>query len=225
MIKAILTDIEGTTTSISFVYDVLFPYAREHLAEYVREHAGDSEIIACIDAVCAEVGHPMTFDEVIAQLEQWMAEDKKITPLKELQGLVWDAGYRNGDFTGHVYADASLALQKWYRQGIDLYVYSSGSVRAQKLLFAHTDYGDLTSLFIGYFDTTIGAKSDAASYQRIIEELMLEPDEILFLSDVESELQAASNAGMQTCWLVRNGDVDPAASHRQVKNFAEITLE
>lgn len=225
MIKAIVTDIEGTTTSISFVYEVLFPYAREHLAEYVRAHAGDSEVIAYIDAVCDEVGHPMTFDEAISQLEQWMAEDRKITPLKGLQGLVWEAGYRNGDYTGHVYADANLALQKWHKQGIELYVYSSGSVKAQKLLFAYTDYGDLTPLFTGYFDTTIGAKTDPASYQRIIEHIQVEPAQILFLSDIENELHAASDAGMQTCWLVRDSDIDPAAKCRQVTSFAEIVLE
>lgn len=222
MIKAIVTDIEGTTTSISFVYDVLFPYAREHLADFVRHHAGDAQVAQHINAVRVEAGAELDLEGVIAQLQQWMAEDRKVTPLKALQGLVWEAGYRNGDFTGHVYADACKNLQAWHAQGITLAVYSSGSVKAQKLLFAHSDYGDLTPLFSAYFDTTTGAKAESRSYQQIAEVLKLPANEVLFLSDVDKELAAAKQAGMQTCWLVRAGELDANAAFRQVRDFNSI---
>lgn len=222
MIKAIVTDIEGTTTSISFVYDVLFPYARAHLADFVRGHAGDGQVVTYLNDVRVEVGAELDLEGVIAQLQQWMAEDRKVTPLKALQGLVWEAGYRNGDFTGHVYADVYTNLQAWHAQGITLAVYSSGSVKAQKLLFEHSDYGDLTPLFSAYFDTTIGPKTESMSYQQIVGVLKLTASEILFLSDVDKELAAATQAGMQTCWLVRDGELDANAAFRQVRDFNTV---
>lgn len=222
MIRAIVTDIEGTTTSISFVYDVLFPYARAHLADYVRCHAEDAHVAPYLSDVRLATGEDLDLDGVIAQLQQWMATDSKVTPLKGLQGLVWEAGYQNGDFKGHVYSDAYKQLQHWHEQGIGLYVYSSGSIKAQKLLFGYTEYGDLTPLFSGYFDTTIGAKTDRASYQRIAEQLKLPAEQILFLSDAEKELDAARQAGMQTVWLVRDAEPDTNAGHRQVRDFYAI---
>lgn len=222
MIKAIVTDIEGTTTSISFVYDVLFPYAREHLAEFVRTHAEDEDVARLLHDVCKQVGEELELDAVIAQLQQWMAEDKKVTPLKALQGLVWEAGYQNGDFTGHVYADAYHKLQAWHAQGVTLAVYSSGSVKAQKLLFAHSDHGDLTPLFSAYFDTTVGAKTESSSYEQISRALKLPAEQILFLSDVDKELAAASKVGMQTCWLVRDAEPDANAAYKQVQDFNAI---
>lgn len=223
MITAIVTDIEGTTSSLSFVKDVLFPYAREHLPEFVRSHQDDSRVAQLLDDVRAEIGRPDLDNEgVIAQLIEWIDRDRKITPLKALQGLIWEAGYRDGAFHGHIYDDALAALQRWHDQGVRIYVYSSGSVYAQKLLFGHTRAGDLTPLFSGYFDTRIGAKTQAESYRSIAKELGLPGQEILFLSDVEAELDAAATAGMRTCWVVREGALDPGARHRQVADFDHI---
>ncbi len=225
MIKAIVTDIEGTTSSLSFVKDVLFPYARAHLPDYVRDHQQQPEVAQILSAVSRECGRNLSIDESIAQLIDWIDRDQKITPLKSLQGLIWEAGYRQGDYLGHIYADAVEALHKWKKRGIELYVYSSGSVFAQKLLFAHTEYGDLTVLFSGYFDTRIGGKKEVGSYQSITEEVDLPASQILFLSDIKEELDAAHQAGLHTCWLVREQLVSALkAGHYQAKSFAEIDL-
>lgn len=226
MIKAILTDIEGTTSSLSFVKDVLFPYAREHIGEYLRTHADNADVIEQLKAVDQEAGRELQLDEAIAQLEQWIDEDRKITPLKSLQGMIWEAGYRNGDFTGHMYEDAVRNLRDWKDKGIRLYVYSSGSVYAQKLLFGFSDYGDLTPLFTGYFDTHIGHKREVSSYEAISSEIGARAGDILFLSDIREELDAARTAGMQTRWLVRDAEAtDPTAAHPQVKDFDAISLD
>lgn len=225
MIRAIVTDIEGTTSSIAFVHDVLFPYARSHLGDYLRNHFQETPVANCLHDVCQMAGHEMELDDIISQLEEWMAADRKITALKTLQGFVWEAGYASGDFKGHIYEDAWQQLVTWYQQGIMLYVYSSGSVRAQQLLFGHTAYGDLNNLFAGYFDTRIGAKTEPTSYRHIIEQLSFAAHEILFLSDIRQELDAARSAGMKTRWLVRNGPVDKAAEHIQVYDFNEIIPE
>lgn len=223
MIHAILTDIEGTTTALSFVKEVLFPYAREHMADFVRNHHSEPEVAKLLDDVRTLARQPnMTLDEVITQLIKWIDEDKKITPLKALQGLLWEAGYKNGDYHGHVYHDAEVALRKWQAAGYPLYVYSSGSVYAQKLLFGHTEAGDMTPLFSGYFDTNVGAKTEADSYRNISNELKLPADEILFLSDVEAELDAAREAGMKTRWLMREHTANAGASHMQASDFSEI---
>ncbi|MGZ5052817.1 MAG: acireductone synthase [Methylobacter sp.] len=224
MIKAIVTDIEGTTSSILFVKDVLFPYARAHLADYVQSHRHEPQVQALLDDVGKEVGSELTLEQTIAQLIQWIDEDKKATPLKSLQGLIWEAGYRQGDFHGHIYADAVANLKAWKQAGLDLYVYSSGSVYAQKLLFGHTEYGDLTPLFSGYFDTHIGGKKERQSYDHIAAQLGLPAGEILFLSDIKEELDAAKAAGFATIWLVRDGEIDPQAEHRQVGDFDLINL-
>ena len=224
MIKTIVTDIEGTTSSISFVHDVLFPYAREHMAEFIQQNAENPDVVCHINDVCAEAGKNMALDDVISQLIQWIDEDKKVTPLKAIQGLIWETGYKNGDFHGHIYRDAYENLMKWHEQGIMLYVYSSGSVYAQKLLFGHTEYGNLNLLFKGNFDTQTGAKMEASSYQKIVKQLDTPANEILFLSDIEKELDAAKAAGMKTCWLVRNNDIDGNASHRQVTSFDDIQI-
>ncbi|MBI2779262.1 MAG: acireductone synthase [Gammaproteobacteria bacterium] len=219
MIKAILTDIEGTTSSLSFVKDVLFPYARERMADFVRDHAHDAAVRKLLNDVKHIVERDLSDNQVIEQLIRWIDEDKKITPLKALQGMIWEDGYRRGAFKGHVYEDAVRKLREWENQDIKLYVFSSGSVHAQKLLFAHTEYGDLTPLFSGYFDTTVGNKREAASYHAIAEAIDTDPSEILFLSDIKEELDAAHAAGMQTVWLVREGTLDAAAEHRQVATF------
>jgi enolase-phosphatase E1 len=223
MIKAIVTDIEGTTSSILFVKDVLFPYARANLADYVRRHADDLEVKPLLEDVCKEVGDQLSTEQIITQLIQWIDEDKKVTPLKSLQGMIWEAGYRQGDFKGHLYPDAAANLKAWKAEGLDLYVYSSGSVYAQKLLFAHTEYGDLTPLFSGYFDTHIGGKKEKESYNNIAKQLALPANQLLFLSDIKEELDAAKAAGFETIWLTRDSTPDPQAEHRQVSSFEQIS--
>lgn len=224
MIKAIVTDIEGTTSSISFVHDVLFPYARKHIAEFIRRNAEDPHIVPHLNDVRLEAGEDLSLEGVIEQLLQWIDQDKKITPLKALQGLIWEKGYKDGDFHGHVYADAYENLKKWHAAGIKLYIYSSGSVYAQKLLFGHTEYGDLNNLFDGNFDTKVGAKIDAESYRNILQHISLPGEQVLFLSDIEKELDAAAQAGMQTYWLVRDKAIDKSAAHRQVNDFNALTV-
>lgn len=224
MIKAVLNDIEGTTSSLTFVKDVLFPYARLRMADFVGTHGDEEEVRRLLNEVSIEAGRNLSDTQAVDQLVQWIDQDRKITPLKVLQGLIWEEGFRRGEFVGHVYEDAALKLREWHESGIRLYIYSSGSVHAQKLLFSHTDQGDLTPLFSGYFDTRVGAKQDVESYRRIAGEIGLVPGSILFLSDIGSELDAAQEAGMATVWLVREGPLDPDAAHRQIRNYASLML-
>lgn len=220
-IKAILTDIEGTTSSVRFVYDVLFPYAKTHLPQFVRERIAELAVAAQLEAVRVESGEEgADVERVIEILLGWIAEDRKATSLKVLQGMVWEQGYRSGEIKGHVYADAVQALRYWQAVGYALYVYSSGSIQAQKLLFGYSEVGDLTPLFSGYFDTTSGPKREAASYARIAEAIGYPAGEILFLSDVVQELDAARESGLCTCGLAREGG--ELAGHPTVASFAAI---
>lgn len=224
MTRAVVTDIEGTTSSLSFVKDVLFPYARERIGDFVRARQDDPQVAALLAECRAEMGEAQAGTEaVIEALVRWIDEDRKVTPLKALQGLVWEAGYRAGDFEGHVYEDAAKALRAWHDRGIALHVYSSGSVHAQKLLFAHTAFGDLTPLFRGWYDTRIGAKVETDSYRRIASDIGGDPGDILFLSDVVRELDAAREAGMRTWHLVRDGSGDGGA-HPRARSFNEVVL-
>ena len=224
MIQAIVTDIEGTTSSLSFVKDILFPYSRARIGDFVRERQSDSVIAALLDEARELVGQPLSLDALIAQLIEWIDQDQKVKPLKALQGHIWQHGYANGDFRGHVYADAVEVLRRWHDQRLALYVYSSGSVQAQKLLFAHTDYGDLTPLFTDYFDTAVGGKKEPASYRRIAATIKLAPAQIIFLSDIVEELDAARDAGLQTYWLIRSGPTPIAPSHPVARDFHQIRL-
>lgn len=220
-IKAILTDIEGTTSAVSFVFDVLFPYARQHLPGFVRAHAGEVAVATQLAAVRADSGEAdADLERVIAILLEWIAADRKATPLKALQGMVWEQGYRAGQLKGHVYPDAVEALRAWHAAGYALNVYSSGSIQAQKLIFGCSEAGDLTPLFDAYFDTTSGGKREAASYARIAAALGRPAGEILFLSDVVEELDAAREAGMATCGLAREGG--ELTGHLTVTSFAAI---
>lgn len=229
-IRAILTDIEGTTSSISFVKDVLFPYARRALPGFVREHGHEPEVRRWLDAVATENGAVCSDDTIVEILQGWIDEDRKHTALKALQGMIWRAGYRNADFTAHIYPDAAAQLREWHDAGIPLYVYSSGSVPAQKLFFGHSDAGDLTPLVSNWFDTEIGGKREAASYARIAEALAVAPGEVLFLSDVVEELDAAREAGMQTVLLDRREDYpqprtgEATHGHRRVESFADVGI-
>ena len=226
MIRAIVTDIEGTTSSISFVKDVLFPFARHRLPAFVATHATRPEVRHWLHEAAREAGLvSATQEEIVALLQRWIDEDRKITALKALQGMIWDDGYRSGEYRAHVYPEVARKLREWKAQDVDLYVYSSGSVPAQKLFFGFSEAGDLTPLFSGYFDTEIGAKRDPESYQRILAAIGRNGGEVLFLSDVAEELDAARLAGMRTTLLARAPDACPSdCSHPCVAGFDEITL-
>lgn len=220
-IKAILTDIEGTTSAVSFVFDVLFPYAAKHLPDFVRQHAPRADVAAQLDAVRRDSNEPEAeVERVVEILLGWIAEDRKATPLKALQGMVWEQGYQAGQLKGHVYPDAVEALQRWHQQGFQLFVYSSGSIQAQKLIFGCSEAGDLSPLFSGYFDTTSGPKREVQSYERITQAIGVAAGQILFLSDIVEELDAARAAGMATCGLAREGG--ELAGHVTVDSFAAI---
>jgi enolase-phosphatase E1 len=224
---AIVTDIEGTTGSISFVRDVLFPYAQDHLSGFIARRRADPEVAQLLrDTAFAAAEPDASDDRLIAVLGEWMAEDRKITPLKTLQGLIWVEGYARGVLHGHVYADAAAGLRRWHAAGVGLYVYSSGSVAAQKLLFAHSSAGDLTPLFSGYFDTTSGAKTEPDSYRRIGAAVGRSATEILFLSDREAELDAAKLAGWQVACLARPADAPPGITSKfpAFESFDDIAI-
>ena len=225
MIKAIVTDIEGTTSAIDFVTQVLFPYARKHLGDFVVAHHREPKVSGILKET-ARIAKLNADDHsaIIRVLEQWIDEDRKITPLKSLQGLIWEHGYANGDFRAHVYSDAVAALTQWHKQGIALCVYSSGSILAQKLFFGHSEAGDLRKLFSDYFDTTTGPKRDAASYREISRALDIPAAQTLFLSDIVEELDAAAQAGMRTVWVQRSGDLVGHATHQCVSHFGQIQL-
>ncbi len=224
MIHAILTDIEGTTSSIAFVKDVLFPYARKHIGRFIETHGTDPEVRKLLDEVCAEAGKQLSDAEIIRQLIIWIDEDRKVTSLKALQGIIWETGYRQGDFTGHVYEDAARKLREWHTSGLRLYVFSSGSVPAQKLIFGYSDFGDLTPLFSGYFDTRVGPKRETRAYEAIVKAIGLPAGKILFLSDIGEELDAARKAGLKTLQTIREGAI-PSPAHPQAPDFDQIDLD
>ena len=223
MIRVILTDIEGTTSSISFVHEVLFPYASEHLPAFVRAHHHTTPAVAEQLAIVAQKSGVDSKDveALIEVLQGWISEDRKEGSLKALQGMVWEQGYHSGELKGDIYPDAADYLQRWHDRGLRLFVYSSGSVKAQKLIFGHSSEGDFTPFFSGYFDTGVGGKKEAQSYRNILDELGVEPGSVLFLSDVEAELEAAEQAGMKTACLVREGEL-PDTGRFVARDFAEV---
>jgi enolase-phosphatase E1 len=211
---AILTDIEGTTTPIAFVHEVLFPYARARMAAFIAAHASQPEVAeALAEAERLAEGRP-----VLQALHAWMDADAKVTPLKSLQGLIWDEGYARGELLGQIYPDVPPVLRRWHTQGLRLYVYSSGSEAAQRLIFGYSDAGNLAPLFSGFFDTRVGPKREPASYTTIARGVGLPPSEVLFLSDIEQELDSAAQAGMRTWQLVRPGTV-AGARHPVAADF------
>jgi enolase-phosphatase E1 len=203
-IRAIVTDIEGTTSSISFVKDVLFPYARKRLPAYVETHADNPEVQHWLHEAAKEANLiEASRQEVIELLLRWIDQDRKSTALKALQGMIWKDGYEEGEYRAHMYPEVAARLHSWRGDGLHLYVYSSGSVPAQKLFFRYSEAGDLTPMFAGYFDTETGPKRESESYQRIVEAIGERPEHVLFLSDIAEELDAARSAGLQTGWLLR----------------------
>jgi enolase-phosphatase E1 len=232
-VRAVLTDIEGTTTALAFVYEVLFPYAAARLEDVCSHSHGRREVAEALGLLAEEHRKEARRRPPPADLPPFgngapyarylMAQDRKSTGLKQLQGLIWEEGYRDGTLRGHVFPDVPPALAAWSAAGMRLRVFSSGSVRAQRLLFAHTEYGDLTPYFEGFHDTTTGPKLKPASYTAIAAAYGLPPADILFLSDHTGELDAAVAAGMQTGLLIRPGNapVKPG-THPTYRNFAEL---
>jgi enolase-phosphatase E1 len=204
--KALLLDIEGTTSSIRFVTDTLFPFARKHLAAYIAAHPED------VAPILADVPGA----DKVATLLEWMDEDRKVTPLKTLQGMIWADGYASGELDGHVYPDTPVAMRRWRARGIAVHIYSSGSIAAQKLIFGHSVAGDLTPLIGCYFDTTTGPKREADSYSKIADALDLAPSQILFLSDAPAEVDAAREAGLDALLIDRDGGEGDISSFDEV---------
>ena len=232
--RGILLDVEGTTSSISFVYDVLFPFARRHVGEFLATRSGDPAVQAIAAQLEAEAGgrpataadltDPAVATRVALAALALMDRDAKVTPLKELQGMIWKGGFDSGELVAHVFDDVSPALAQWADSGLDVRIYSSGSIDAQRLFFAHTSAGDLTPHLRGHYDTTTGPKREAASYRTIAADMGLEPWEILFVSDVGPELDAAREAGLATALAIRPGNRDPGGrlEHEQLGSFADI---
>ncbi len=225
--RGVLVDIEGTTSAVAYVYDVMFPFARKGITSYVAQHWDDDALASVREQFAADAGRDLaTPDELTAEALRLMDGDVKATGLKTLQGLVWEAGFRSGELQAHVFADVPPALAAWREAGLDVRVYSSGSIHAQRLFFGHTEAGDLLSYFSGHYDTTTGPKREAASYTAIANAWGLAPAEVLFLSDITEELNAARAAGMQTALVVRPGNA--AASpieppHETIESFEQIT--
>lgn len=237
--RAILLDIEGTTSPIAFVYDVMFPFVRRELESYVRGHWGEEPLAGACEQIAADAGHDHFADwcgerpvaeqqqKVIDEVTRLMDGDVKATGLKTLQGLIWKAGFDSGELVAEVFPDVPPALLKWNANGIDVRIYSSGSIAAQKMFFAHTDYGDLLPQFRGHYDTTTGPKKEPKSYTAIAEDMDCEPEEILFLSDVVAELDAAKEAGLETGLVMRPGNKEPEPAerdHPQIGTFEQVRL-
>jgi enolase-phosphatase E1 len=223
--KYILMDVEGTTTSISFVHDILFPYSKDRIETFVKDHLKNDLVTQSLDllkaSVLTEENLLLDLDGSIAKLLSWIEIDRKHPALKNIQGMIWKSGYHSGEIKGHVYDDVAMALEEWKNAGLKLGVYSSGSVEAQKDLFTYSVAGNLSSYFSHHFDTAIGHKREIASYQKIASALALHPSQILFLSDIKEELDAAKSAGVATIQLVRNPPLE-FQGHTQAHNFKDI---
>lgn len=224
-IRCILLDIEGTIIPAAFVKDVLFPYAKKHMASYLHTHRADQVAhqwaTVCQETIAQESGVRLSYENLAGILNQWIEGDRKHQGLKALQGMIWEEGYRTGAFAPDLYDDVAPSLRRWRQDGLELALYSSGSEQAQRLLLGHTTDGDLTPLFSYFFDTGIGSKKEPASYGRIADCLGFQPVEILFLSDVEPELDAAGVAGLQTTQVVRPG-TSPGSRHPVCSTFDEL---
>ena len=240
--EGVLLDIEGTTSSVSFVYDVMFPFALRELDGYLEKSwhtpecraaceqiARDAgyESLAAYAAYNGEVGNEVAKRRAVCdEVVRLMDGDVKATGLKELQGLIWQRGFQSGELLAQVYDDVPPALLRWNGSGLDVRIYSSGSIQAQKLFFGHSEYGDLLRQFRGHYDTTTGPKREAASYDAIAKDYQLPPGEIAFLSDVVAELDAARAAGMQTVLVLRPGNklIEPGHGHAVIASFTQLEI-
>ncbi|MCS7263173.1 MAG: acireductone synthase [Aquificaceae bacterium] len=223
MIEAVLTDIEGTTSSLDYVRRVMFPYSRERLESFLREHWEEEKVKAILKALEKSLGKPVDLRLAVETFREWIDRDSKEPLLKELQGHIWEQGFLSGELQGHIYEDAYESLKKWKKKGYRLFVYSSGSVKTQELFFSHTPYGDLRGLFEGFFDTSVGSKKEVDSYRRIAQRVGLPPESFLFLSDVEEELSCAHRAGMEVVLVSRDGS-QKGEKFRVIGSFSELEL-
>ncbi|QSX30164.1 acireductone synthase [Shewanella cyperi] len=224
-IRAIVVDTAGTTTDLNFIQDTLFPYSAKRMADFLQSQQHNPLVDYCMGDVRDIALEPEADVARIAEiLCQWIAEDRKVTPLKTLQGLIWKQGYAGGEFKGHIFPDFIEAIKRFRDQGLRVYSFSSGSVDAQKLLFGHSDGGDLTELFNGHFDTRTGNKLDKQAYSNIVNTISLTPRQILFVSDVVDELKAAEAAGMITCQMVRQPQ-QRTGKYRIISSFDELIVE
>ncbi len=232
---ALLLDIEGTVSPVPFVHDVMFPYARQHVDRFLTANWDEAEVDEAIERMAADAGFAgaaawfanQSADDamakrelVVRQVHQWIDRDAKLTGLKSLQGMVWRDGFESGQLVAGLFPDVLKKLNEWQRLGLPLYIYSSGSVAAQKLFFGHTHDGDLLALFSGFFDTTAGGKLDSASYRKIADQIGFEPGSICFISDVVGELDAARDAGLQT--LLRDDSRGEANGHPVIRGFEQV---
>ncbi|MDT8408491.1 MAG: acireductone synthase [Wenzhouxiangellaceae bacterium] len=225
MSRIILTDIEGTIGDTAFVKSVLFPYARRALPAFVQANADEPEVARELQQTAALAGLDDSDQAAIVDtLLDWIDQDRKATPLKNLQGMIWHEGYRQSHFQAHLYVDAYDWLQQRHREGVPLFVYSSGSVQAQKLYFAHTEFGDIEGWFSGFFDTATGPKQAAGSYRKIAGSIDRSPEDLVFFSDIEAELDAAAEAGLVAIQIVRPG-TESSGRYRSYPDFTAIELQ
>lgn len=237
-VRGILLDIEGTTSSISFVYDEMFPFVRKNLTAFLDKNWNESEVQSCLPLLANDVGVDVESwlsaessvedqkSKVAQAVIELMDGDVKATGLKQLQGLIWKDGFHSGQLVSHLFEDVAPAIKAWNEAGIDVRIYSSGSISAQKLFFGHSVAGNLLDQLKGHYDTTTGPKQERESYQKIAEDFSVEPEEILFVSDVVEELIAASQAGMQATLSLRPGNKPQGDSHRfpTIRSFYQIEL-
>ncbi len=237
--KVILLDIEGTTSSVSYVYDVLFPFARKQFPDFLERRLQEDSVRSACERLACDVGDLALADcvahgtdmvkareSILATAGRLMDEDVKATGLKELQGLIWEEGYAAGQLKSHVYPDVSPALREWTAAGLDVRIFSSGSIQAQKVFFQHTEEGNLRTHLSAHYDTTTGPKREAESYKLIARDAGVEPALVTFLSDVVEELDAAQSAGMNAVLVVRPGNYPLSKSneHREIQSFGELKI-
>ncbi|ABV89490.1 acireductone synthase [Shewanella pealeana] len=224
-IRAIVVDTAGTTTDLNFIEDVLFPYSAKALPAFLEENQNNVLVDNCIcDVQDIALEPDASLARVTEILLQWIEEDRKATPLKTIQGLIWKQGYANGEFTGHIFPDFIEALDGYKQQGLRVYSFSSGSVEAQKLLFSHSDAGDLNDKFNGHFDTRTGNKRFKQAYSNIVNTISLSPKQILFVSDVLEELKAANEAGLHVVQMVRD-DSQRTGDFKTIASFDELKID
>jgi len=222
VVKALLLDVEGTVAPLTFVKEVLFPYSEKKLLSFLKERWEDPQVKKLIKEAEELSGRKLSSPEEAEELfREWIKKDLKVAPLKEIQGHVWEEGFKRGELKAPLYRDACKKIKEWHGKGYRLFVYSSGSVKAQKLFFSHTECGDLTPYFEGFFDTRTGLKKEKTSYEKIAQKIGLPPSEVLFVSDNPEELRAAKEAGMKVVQSVREG-VEPSPEFPQIRSFEEI---
>lgn len=232
-IAAIVMDIEGTTSGIGFVQNVLYPYALKHIGPFLREQREERDVARVLVRLSDSTGIALhDLEGMIRQLQQWIRDDEKDAELQTLQGMIWEKAYKQGLFQAHVYPDVPGVLQQWQQEERNLYVFSYGSVKAQQLFFRYSDHGDMRLLFSGYFDSTVGSRHKADTYNKIASSIALPAQRILFISDDRQELDAAAAAGMRTTWVIRPQDtsldverVRLKTSHSVVSSFEQIQVD